>query len=81
MRVLRSGFCKSGSFHSRAEGADFKGQYVTSSELVPGDVYEITDPSLEQFPADGLLLSGDCIVNESMLTGKTFSYPHIKLFK
>ncbi len=39
-------------------------------ELVPGDVYEITDPALSQFPADSLLLSGDCIVNESMLTGR-----------
>ncbi|KAI9677560.1 MAG: hypothetical protein M1817_006514 [Caeruleum heppii] len=36
--------------------------------LVPGDVYEITDPSLTQIPCDSLLLSGDCIVNESMLT-------------
>lgn len=45
------------------------GRYITSSELVPGDVYEISDPSLTQFPCDSLLLAGDCIVNESMLTG------------
>jgi P-type E1-E2 ATPase len=45
------------------------GRYIPSSELVPGDVYEISDPNLSQFPSDGLLLSGDCIVNESMLTG------------
>jgi cation-transporting ATPase 13A3/4/5 len=38
---------------------------------VPGDVYEVSDPSLSQFPADSLLLSGDCIVNESMLTGES----------
>ena len=37
---------------------------------MPGDVYEVSDPSLSQFPCDSLLLSGDCIVNESMLTGK-----------
>jgi P-type E1-E2 ATPase len=43
---------------------------VLSSELVPGDVYEVSDPSLTQFPCDSLLLAGDCIVNESMLTGK-----------
>ena len=43
---------------------------MLSSELVPGDVYEVSDPSLTQFPCDSLLLAGDCIVNESMLTGQ-----------
>ncbi|KAL9079736.1 MAG: hypothetical protein Q9157_001409 [Trypethelium eluteriae] len=46
-------------------------RHVDSGDLVPGDVYEITDPSLTQFPCDSLLLSGDCIVNESMLTGES----------
>ncbi|KAI7592690.1 hypothetical protein KC343_g17858, partial [Hortaea werneckii] len=55
IRVLRGGFWR----------------YVESSELVPGDVYEITDPNLDQLPCDSLLLSGDCIVNESMLTGES----------
>ncbi|KAI5862835.1 hypothetical protein GGS23DRAFT_605367 [Durotheca rogersii] len=55
VRVLRNGFWAS----------------VSSSDLVPGDVYEISDPSLSQFPSDSLLLSGDCIVNESMLTGES----------
>ncbi|KAI9826875.1 MAG: hypothetical protein M1832_005814 [Thelocarpon impressellum] len=55
VRVLRNGFWR----------------YISSSELVPGDVYEVTDPSLTQFPCDSLLLSGDCIVNESMLTGES----------
>ncbi|KAF2639000.1 P-type ATPase-like protein [Massarina eburnea CBS 473.64] len=55
VRVLRSGFWR----------------HVESSELVPGDVYEVTDPSLTQLPCDSLLLSGDCIVNESMLTGES----------
>jgi len=55
VRVLRGGFWR----------------YVESSELVPGDVYEVTDPNLGQFPCDSLLLSGDCIVNESMLTGES----------
>jgi cation-transporting ATPase 13A2 len=49
----------------------FKGATVSSSDLVPGDVYEVSDPSLSQFPSDSLLLSGDCIVNESMLTGES----------
>lgn len=43
---------------------------MSSSDLVPGDIYELSDPNLTQFPSDGLLLTGDCIVNESMLTGK-----------
>ncbi|KAK1997065.1 ATPase [Colletotrichum falcatum] len=55
VRVLRNGFWR----------------YVPSGELVPGDVYEVSDPNLTQFPSDGLLLSGDCIVNESMLTGES----------
>ncbi|KAI0167063.1 hypothetical protein GGR52DRAFT_556774 [Hypoxylon sp. FL1284] len=55
VRVLRNGFWAN----------------VSSSDLVPGDVYEISDPSLTQFPSDSLLLSGDCIVNESMLTGES----------
>ncbi|KAH7321459.1 hypothetical protein BKA65DRAFT_463538 [Rhexocercosporidium sp. MPI-PUGE-AT-0058] len=55
IRVLRNGFWR----------------YVPSSELVPGDVYEVTDPALTQFPCDSILLAGDCIVNESMLTGES----------
>lgn len=55
VRVLRNGFWR----------------YIDSSELVPGDVYEVTDPNLGLFPCDSLLLSGDCIVNESMLTGES----------
>ena len=43
---------------------------MSSTDLVPGDVYEITDPGLSLFPCDSLLLTGDCIVNESMLTGE-----------
>jgi cation-transporting ATPase 13A2 len=55
VRVLRNGFWRS----------------VESGDLVPGDVYEVTDPSLNQVPCDSLLLSGDAIVNESMLTGES----------
>lgn len=55
VRVLRDGFWS----------------YVGSGELVPGDIYEITDPNLAQFPSDSILLSGDAIVNESMLTGES----------
>lgn len=49
------------------------GRTVPSRELVPGDVYEVSDPSLTQIPCDCLLLAGDCIVNESMLTGMSIT--------
>ncbi|KAL8755421.1 MAG: hypothetical protein Q9199_003644 [Rusavskia elegans] len=55
VRVIRNGFWRQ----------------VPSIELVPGDVYEVSDPSLTQLPCDSLLLAGDCIVNESMLTGES----------
>jgi len=63
VRVIRSGFWT----------------HVDSSELVPGDVYEVTDPALMQFPCDSLLLSGDCIVNESMLTGESIPVSKIPM--
>ncbi|KAJ1915835.1 hypothetical protein IWQ60_008310, partial [Tieghemiomyces parasiticus] len=44
---------------------------LSSHDLVPGDVFEVSDPSLHQVPCDALLLEGDCIVNESMLTGES----------
>ncbi|CDO92419.1 unnamed protein product [Kluyveromyces dobzhanskii CBS 2104] len=44
---------------------------VSSSDLVPGDLFEISDPSLTVLPCDAALISGDCIVNESMLTGES----------
>ncbi|KAL8831560.1 MAG: hypothetical protein Q9191_000803 [Dirinaria sp. TL-2023a] len=47
------------------------GRQVLSSELVPGDVFEVSDPSLSQIPCDSLLLAGDCVMNESMLTGES----------
>ncbi|KAL6307860.1 P-type ATPase [Sparassis latifolia] len=42
-----------------------------SSALVPGDVVNLVDPPLTTLPADMYLLSGDAIVNESMLTGES----------
>ncbi|CCX34624.1 Similar to Probable cation-transporting ATPase C1672.11c; acc. no. O74431 [Pyronema omphalodes CBS 100304] len=55
VRILRSGFW--------AE--------ADSSDLVPGDVYEVSDHNLTILPCDSLLLTGECIVNESMLTGES----------
>jgi cation-transporting ATPase 13A2 len=47
---------------------------INSSGLVPGDVIEI--PENTAMPCDLVLLTGSCIVNESMLTGE--SIPVIK---
>ena len=47
---------------------------MESTELVPGDVVEI--PEMCNMPCDFVLLTGSCIVNESMLTGE--SIPVIK---
>lgn len=55
IRVLRSGFWSN----------------MSSDELVPGDVFELSDPNLSLVPCDAILLSGDCIVNESILTGES----------
>lgn len=43
---------------------------VDSNELVPGDVFEV-DPSLTTIPCDALLINGECVINESMLTGES----------
>ncbi|KAG8864475.1 hypothetical protein FRB96_004978 [Tulasnella sp. 330] len=44
---------------------------VNSEDVVPGDIVDLISPQLALFPADLLLLSGDAIVNESMLTGES----------
>jgi cation-transporting ATPase 13A3/4/5 len=43
---------------------------VDSRELVPGDIFELT-PDLTLLPCDCVLLSGDALINESMLTGES----------
>lgn len=47
------------------------GKEVESPDLVPGDIVNLVEPALAVFPADMFLLSGDAIVNESMLTGES----------
>ncbi|KAL1412859.1 hypothetical protein Q8F55_000608 [Vanrija albida] len=44
---------------------------VDCSDMVPGDIFDASDSTLSVFPCDALLLSGDAIVNESMLTGES----------
>ena len=40
-----------------------------SSDLVPGDVFVVPDKSL--LPCDALLIAGEAVVNEAMLTGES----------
>ena len=47
---------------------DNQWRYLDSSDLMPGDVFDAAEQSLAIVPADCILLSGDAIVNESMLT-------------
>lgn len=42
-----------------------------SSQLVPGDIVDLSTSQLSVVPSDLFLLSGDAIVNESMLTGES----------
>jgi cation-transporting ATPase 13A2 len=47
---------------------------INSSELVPGDLFKIPNEGL--LPCDAIMVSGETIVNEAMLTGE--SIPSIK---
>lgn len=49
------------------------GEWATMDceHMVPGDIFDASDPNLSVFPCDAVLLSGDAIVNESMLTGES----------
>ncbi|KAI8343883.1 putative P-type ATPase [Chlamydoabsidia padenii] len=42
---------------------------ISSVDLVPGDLIDIGD--LHTVPCDAMLITGDCILNESMLTGES----------
>lgn len=45
-------------------------QGMSSEALVPGDIFEI-DCDMELLPCDALLISGEVLLNESMLTGES----------
>lgn len=47
-----------------------KWKKISSKDLVPGDIYAV-EHSLNSIPADSILISGDCIINEGMLTGES----------
>ncbi|CAH0549371.1 unnamed protein product [Brassicogethes aeneus] len=50
------------------EGSTYQSEEVLRENLVPGDVIEISDNIMH---CDAVLLTGSCIVNESMLTGES----------
>ncbi|GMK53976.1 hypothetical protein CspeluHIS016_0105620 [Cutaneotrichosporon spelunceum] len=50
---------------------DGKWQTVDCEDMVPGDIFDSSDADLTVVPCDALLLSGDAILNESMLTGES----------
>lgn len=56
------------------EAIKFSRIYVSSIELVPGDILEVRDNWT--VPCDCILINGSCIINESMLTGE--SIPIVK---
>ena len=47
------------------------GTECDSTDLVPGDIVNLSSSDFSLVPADLFLLSGDAIVNESMLTGES----------
>lgn len=47
------------------------GTEYDSTDLVPGDIVNLSNSKFSLVPADLFLLSGDAIVNESMLTGES----------
>ncbi|XP_058876832.1 LOW QUALITY PROTEIN: polyamine-transporting ATPase 13A3 [Acipenser ruthenus] len=53
---------------------------ILSTDLVPGDVIVIPANGMIM-PCDAALLSGSCIVNESMLTGETGTKPSVPVMK
>ncbi len=55
-------------------GFETKKLRLSTKDLVPGDLFEVEDDLM--IPCDAILISGECIVNEAMLTGE--SIPVIK---
>ncbi|KAG6813565.1 hypothetical protein H0H92_009957 [Tricholoma furcatifolium] len=68
MRDMSRFSCKTDVF---IDGLCNEGVQRDSSNLVPGDLVNLTNSDFTTFPADFFLLSGDAIVNESMLTGES----------
>lgn len=58
---------------------DGRWQPLSSDLLLPGDIISLPRPKQDSqtVPCDALLLRGECVVNESLLTGE--SVPQIKV--
>jgi cation-transporting ATPase 13A3/4/5 len=52
---------------------------INSIDLVPGDIFAISDKM--QIPCDCILVSGDVVLNECMLTGESIPIPKISIYK
>lgn len=60
------------SQHVKLQNINFySGIVQDSTALIPGDIVNLSESQSNFFPADMFLLSGDTIVNESMLTGES----------
>lgn len=59
-------------------GKDNQYQEIMSDDLVPGDIIEIPKTGFTM-PCDAVLINGNCIVNESMLTGESVPVTKIPL--
>ncbi|KAJ3291099.1 hypothetical protein HDU79_002679 [Rhizoclosmatium sp. JEL0117] len=46
-------------------------RFIQKADLVPGDVIEVGVDDQESLPCDAVLVSGSCIMMESMLTGES----------
>lgn len=55
-------------------------KFIHSKDLVPGDIMHLDNPT-GVIPCDAILLSGDCIINESMLTGESIPVSKIPATK
>ncbi|GMM43332.1 putative acid anhydride hydrolase [Hanseniaspora uvarum] len=60
--------------HTESSARVFRNEFwmsIPSTEIIPGDIIDISDPNLKNIPCDCLLLSGQVLVNESMLSGES----------
>jgi cation-transporting ATPase 13A3/4/5 len=74
MDTLKDGTCEIGLTarkQGRLTNLYFSGVAQDSTQLVPGDIVNLSSSQFSLVPADLFLISGDAIVNESMLTGES----------